>query len=278
MKRSGVYMTNIISIVSAKGGTGKTTVALNLAVAFAEARDSTLLIDVDPLGAIGFSLARSDTEWRGLAEHIVEETSLDELIIQTKLPNLSILPRGCVDPLDIDIYEDVLRNSSSLQEIIAAVEDRFRYIIIDTPSGLGPVTRAALSVATHALLPLQAEPLALRVLSQTLRVLQHVKENENQKLELLGILPTMVQLNRDVSFSVMNAAWSSLAGVLETYISRADIFHLASERGLPVSFLSGRYPPEAVRFEMLAAEIKTLIQNLEGSTGDEDDRPQRELI
>jgi chromosome partitioning protein len=76
----------------------------------------------------------------------------------------------------------------------------------------------------------------------------------------------------------MNTAWSSLSGVLETYISRADIFHLASEKGLPVSFLPGRYPPEATRFEILAAEIKTIIQNLDRSTGGEDDRPQRELI
>ncbi len=271
-------MTKIISVVSAKGGTGKTTIALNLAVALAEAHDSTLLIDLDPLGGVGFSLARNDTEWKGLAEHIVEEAPLDEVIIQTKLPTLSILPRGRLDPLDIDIYENLLRSSASLREIMAYAEGRFRYVIIDTPSGLGSVTRAALSVSDYTLLPLQAEPLALRAISQTLRVLQHVRENENPKLELLGILPTMVRLNSDVSFSVMSAAWSSLAGVLETYISRADIFYAASEQGLPISFLSGKYPPEALRFELLASEIKTLIQNLDGSTGDEDDRPQRELI
>jgi chromosome partitioning protein len=88
----------------------------------------------------------------------------------------------------------------------------------------------------------------------------------------------MVQLQKDVSFNIMSTAWSSLPGVLETYIPRTDIFHLASEKGLPVAFLQGRCPPEAKRFEMLATEIKTIIQNLGGDMGADDERPQRELI
>jgi len=271
-------MANILSIVSSKGGTGKTTVALNLAVALAEGGESTLLIDVDPLGAIGFSLARSDTEWGGLAEYMMKQAEIDDVIMQTKLPCLSILPRGRLDPLDVGIYEDFLHSSTTLREILDRVRDRFRYIILDTPSGLGVITRAALSVSNFALIPLQAEPLALRAISQTLRVLQYVKENENQQLRLLGILATMVQLNKDVSFNIMNSVWASLSGVLETYIPRADVFGTASEIGLPVAFLSGEYPPEAIRFELLATEIKGIIQNLGGVTGEVDERPQRELI
>lgn len=271
-------MANIVSIVSSKGGTGKTTVALNLAVALAEGGERTLLIDADPLGAIGFSLARSDTEWPGLAECMMKKASLDETLIQTKLPTLSVLPRGRLDPLDVAMYEDLLHSSTALADIIATVADDFRYVIIDTPSGLGLITRAALSVSTHALIPLQAEPLAVRAVSQTLRVLQHVREHENPELNLLGILATMVQLNKDVSFNIMNAVWASLSGVLETYIPRADVFHLASEKGLPVAFLSGKYPPEAIRFELLATEIKDIIQGMGGATGEIDERPQRELL
>ncbi len=271
-------MANILSIVSSKGGTGKTTVALNLAVALAEAGDPTLLVDVDPLGAIGFSLAKGDTEWKGLAECMMKQSTLDDAIVQTKLPALSLLPRGRLDPVDVGIYEELLHETGTLREIMNAVSDRFRFIIIDTPSGLGMITRAALSVSGFALLPLQAEPLALRAVSQTLRVLKHVKENENSALELLGILPTMVQLNKDVSFNIMNTVWASLAGVMESYIPRADVFGIASEKGLPVAFLSGKYPPEAIRFELLATEIKDIIRSLGGATGEADERPQRELV
>ncbi len=271
-------MANIISVVSSKGGTGKTTVALNLAVALAENGDDTLLIDVDPLGAIGLSLARNDTEWEGLAEYLINDISLDEAIVKTKLPSLSILPRGRLDPLHIGIYEDILHSSETLRKITSSLDDTFRYIIIDTPSGLGNITRSSLSASGYALLILQAESLSLRSISQTLRLIGHVKELENPNLQLLGILPTMVQLHQDTSFNVMNTVWSSLPGVLETHIPRAEIFAQASEKGLPVAFMGGKYPPEALRFELLVSEIKNIIQELGGITGDPDERPQRELI
>ena len=271
-------MANVIAIVSSKGGTGKTTVALNLAVALAEKGDNTLLVDIDPLGAIGLSLARSDTEWTGLAEYIMQKTPVEDTVIKTKLATLSILPRGRLEPLDISLYEEVLHSSKTLQDILAEVDKKFQYIIIDTPSGLGMITRAALSVSDFVLLPLQAEPLSLRSIQQTLRVIAHTKEVDNPKLQLLGILATMVQLHQDSSFNILKTVWASLNGVLETYIPRADAFALASEKGLPVAFLGGKSPPEALRFEMLATEIKEIVQELGGITGEADERKQRELI
>jgi chromosome partitioning protein len=271
-------MANVISMVSSKGGTGKTTVALNLAVALAEKGDSTLLIDIDPLGAIGLSLARNDTDWSGLAEYIIAKMPIAEVIIQTKLSHLYILPRGKLDPLEISNYEEILHSSQTIRDIIAAVENRCRFVIIDCPSGLGLITRAALSVSNYVLLPLQAEALSLRSIQQSLRVISHVKENENPGLQLLGILATMVQLHQDSSFNILKTVWSSLSGVLETYIPRADVFALASDKGLPVAFLGGKYPPEALRFELLATEIKKIIQELGGMTGETDERTERALI
>ena len=271
-------MAHTISIVSSKGGTGKTTVALNLAVALAEQGEATLLVDADPLGAVGLSLARSDTEWCGLAEILTGETTVEGAIIPTQLPGLSLLPRGRLDPLEIPLYEEMLLSGRVMAAIAAQSGARFRHIIIDTPSGLGATTRAALAASDFVLLPLQAESLSLRSLSQTLRVLAHLREGENPGLQLLGILPTMVLLQQEASFTVMRHIWSGLESVLDTYIPRADIFAEASAKGLPVSFLGGKYPPEALRFDLLATELKGIMHTLGGETGGCDERRQRRLV
>jgi chromosome partitioning protein len=88
----------------------------------------------------------------------------------------------------------------------------------------------------------------------------------------------MVQLHQDTSFNILKTVWGSLSGVLETYVPRADVFALASDRGLPVAFLGGKYPPEALRFELLATEIKKIIQEMGGTIGESDERTERALI
>jgi chromosome partitioning protein len=133
-------------------------------------------------------------------------------------------------------------------------------------------------MSSFVLVPLQAEPLALRSIGQVLRVIEHVQQQENPALRLLGILPTMVELRRDTSLNVMGTVWSELDGVLETVIPRAEAFARASELGLPVSFMGGRTPPEARRFELLVDEIERVIADLSGTTGEADEKVQRQLV
>lgn len=267
-----------ISLASSKGGSGKTTTTLNLGMALAEKGRSTLIVDLDPQGAIGLSLARGDAEWTGLAEHLIGNLDLEAALFATKVPTLTLLPRGRLDPMNVPAYEDVLRHKEALPNILQTLPARFDYVLLDTPSGLGTITRAALAASDYILVPLQAEPLAMRSIGQILRVIAGVRESENPRLELLGILATMVQLNQNASFAVMCRLWTGFEGVLETFIPRAEVFTRASEEGLPLAFLSGRPAPEVGRYEMLASEIETIIAHLSGPSGEVHEQPRRELV
>jgi chromosome partitioning protein len=269
---------NSIAIASSKGGTGKTTVALNLAVALAEKGHATLLVDVDSQGAVGLSLARSDTEWAGLAELMMEDAELDPLIVQTRLQPFHLLARGRVGAADAPLFEQSLVDSSVLEKVFEAVRDRFDYVIVDTPSGVGPGTRAALRACDYVLIPVQAEHIALRSLSQILSVVEHVQSHENHKLRLLGLLPTMVDLGKENCVSVMSEVWTGFSGVMESFIPRAEVFAKASRAGLPLSFLGGPTTPEARRFDMLAAEVENSIAAFSDSIGETHERAQREIL
>jgi chromosome partitioning protein len=268
-------MSHRIVLTSSKGGTGKTTSALNLAVALAERGRNTIIVDLDPQGAIGFFLAKEDGELSGLAEIMIAGAKPEEVLLRTSLPTLSILPRGRMDPIDTCEYELQLHRSDVLEETLAALEDGIDFVVMDTPSGLGPVTRAALAVGHFALLPMQAEPVAFRTLSQLLRVIDHIRNHENPELKLLGILPTMVQLDSDPSLNVMSSVWSGFGGVLDTVIPRSGVFAEASEIGIPLSFLGGSTRPEARRFTLLSDEIEARINQM---TGVEDDQEHRRLV
>ncbi len=271
-------MSYVISLATSKGGTGKTTTALNLAVAMAEKGRRTVLVDFDPQGSVGLSLAKGETEWPGLAEFLLGSATIGDVLIQTKVQTLAILPRGRLDPVDAREYEILLNSPAKVGELIQELSRDRDYVIIDCPSGLGLITRAALAMSSFVLVPLQAEPLALRSIGQVLRVIDHVQKQENPALRLLGILPTMVELRRDTSLNVMATVWSELSGVLETVIPRAEAFARASELGLPVSFMGGRTPPEARRFELLVDEIERVIADLSGIAGETDEKVQRQLV
>jgi chromosome partitioning protein len=267
-----------IAILNEKGGVGKTTVSLNLALALAERGSKTLLVDLDPQGGLGHSLKRDDAELQGLADLLMGQTGAKDAVLPTKLPALSLLPRGRLDPMDVPDFELALHAPGVLARTLDSVSAGYDHVLLDCPSGIGLITRKALSVARFALIPFQAEPLCLRSVSRVLRVIEQVKAKDNAALQLLGILATMVEREQDASHAVMMELWTDFAGVLDTVIPRHEIFATASLRGLPVAYLGGPVPPEARRFGVLAAEVEGLIAEFEGRGQDNDSRPERSLL
>ena len=201
-----------------------------------------------------------------------------DAVMQTRLPTLALLPRGRLDPVDACDYEIALYSPGVLRAVLDQVSPNFEYMLLDTPSGVGLVTRSALSVANFALIPFQSEPLSLRSLSRVLRVIERVRSSDNPGLQLLGVLPTMVDRRKDVSHSVMMEVWTGFEGVFDTAIPRADVFAAASMAGLPIGYLGGPASPEARRFEVLASEVEAVIDQLSPRSHQDVERPQRALL
>lgn len=272
-------MSQRIAIVSQKGGVGKTTISLNLALALAERQRRTLLVDLDPQGGLGHSLNKGDDALAGLTDLLMGRATPAQAILKTKVDALALLPRGRISPVDIGELEDALRAPGVLAGALQKVEQGFDVVLIDTPSGLGRITRAALGASDFVLLPVQGEPLAMRSIGQTLEVIEHVRSTENSRLELLGILPTMVQKSAETSMGVLVDLWNGFGGVFETTIPRADVFAIASQTGLPVGYLGGPISPEVRRFELLATEIdQALLKRTRGTEAEGAVQPRRDLL
>jgi chromosome partitioning protein len=272
-------MARRVVIASQKGGVGKTTVALNLAVALAERGRRTLLVDLDPQGAIGLSLAKGDTELAGLAELLTGVASAAEAVVATRLPGLSLLPRGRLDATDVDSFEAAVSRPGALEKALEACGVRCDAVLVDTPSGLGRVTTAALACADYVLLAFQTESLSLRSIGQGLKVVEHVQATRNPRLRLLGILPTLVERERHGSHAVLSEIWSGFPDALETIVPRTDAFARASALGVPVGFLGGDIgAPEARRFDLLADELEGRMSRLDGMERAHEAQPTRQLL
>lgn len=250
----------VLAIASHKGGVGKTTITLNLACALAQRGLRVLVIDTDPQGGIGSSLAQSKRARPGLAERIAWKAPDSMLVVRTRLPGLRLLPVGNVPISDTMGFSDQLADGAALRDVLNTTAVGDDIVLIDTPAGFGGATLGAMRVATHLLSPLHAEPLALRTAPQTFEVLANLREIGCSPA-FAGFVLSMVQPRERASLAVIESAYRDLppGTVRSTLIPRDPDFLEASAAGVPVGLLSKRAPAVAAVFDQLAAELEPLL-------------------
>lgn len=172
----------ILCIASQKGGTGKTTSAINLSAIWAE-KKNTLLVDLDPQGNAGSGL-RIDNANITITSVLKGDLLVREAIIKTHFNKLSVLPSN-VSLSDLDSKE---LNVNKLKETLRPLQDDYPNIIIDCPPSLGELSLSALIAADSVLIPFKPSLYSLDGLEQLTDTIKAVRRTGfNPNLKIIGI-------------------------------------------------------------------------------------------
>ena len=198
-----------IAVCNQKGGVGKTTTTVNLGVGLAMQGKKVLLIDADPQGDLTTCLGWQDTDGLGITlatklTDVINETMTDPMVgILHHEEGVDLVPAN----LELSAMEFNLVNAMSrettLKNYLSQVKNRYDYVIIDCMPSLGMVTLNALSAADSVIIPVQAQYLPAKGMTQLVQTISKVKKYINPDVKIDGMLLTLVDSRTNLAKSTV---------------------------------------------------------------------------
>ncbi len=245
----------IFAITNAKGGIGKTTTAVNLAVGLAKRGRRTLLIDLDPQGHASRCFVNQAVE-KDVGDFIMDKPSqAARSIITTKYPNLDIVP-ATIDLIETaELLFSRIRREERLSRALQSLDEGYKEIIVDCPPSLGILTYNAINAADLLIVPVQPGVGAVIGITALLEAAQELRDEET--------IPYRILISMfDVRTSRTNAILEELLHeykqkIFKTIISKSEALNQANIAGETV-WQSMRYSRSAEEYDALCEEILKL--------------------
>ncbi len=177
-----------------KGGVGKTTSAVNLGSALAEAGQRVLLVDLDPQGHLTINMGWKQPDEIDLTiYHLLLDPQVraEEVIKHSKSIGVDFIPSNIeLSGAEIQLVAELGRESF-LQTKLRSVQERYDFMIIDCPPSLGLLSVNALVAADEVIIPLQCEYFGMKGMQLLFNTIDRVRQKLNPRLRIHGILPTI---------------------------------------------------------------------------------------
>ncbi|TAK14113.1 MAG: ParA family protein [Anaerolineae bacterium] len=250
-------MSRIYTVVNQKGGVGKTTTAINLGAYLAYFGQRVLLVDLDPQANTTSCLGiDKHTVKSGTYQALLDAPSAGNSILHNPRLKLSLLPASPdLAGAEIELINEMARERR-LRDALAAIQDRYDYVLIDCPPSLGLLTLNGMVAAQDGLIiPVQCEYLALEGVSQLVQTIERVRKALFNDLKVRGVVMTMYDGRTNLARDVVEEVRKHFpTQVMKAVIPRNIRLAEAPSYGLPIQAYDAE-SPGAHAYEELAREI-----------------------